>query len=753
MAPAIVEEAEKLWEIWNIRVCILLSFFIQICLTFLAPLRKRHRKMSFLIWILYLLADTVALYTIGSISNSSATSTTDDIFVFWSPFLLVHLGGPDTITALALEDNELWLRHLLQLATQSAGTIYLFYRAFRTKSGDDLLIAAVIMYVNGCVKYLERTTSLYLASMDTYRESLLGKPDAGPNYAALMEEYASRKAANIPVDIKSNLETVAHISSTNANVVVDCETRSGDHCARTKEMELVQQAHELYLKFRGLIADTMFTFKERIESREFFLGKIKNGNQAFKIIQIELNFLFDVFYTKVNTLQRARGITRVFSSVSVIASCLLFYFMSTHNYRKLDVYITYVLLGGALFMEVIAVIMLSFCDWAVVAAIKSAKRWCKASISVTLLEFWLRHRPRRWSEEISQYDLLYHCLNDHSTIVNILLLKRVKDVAEDFLYVSRINFDNDIGNLLYMELKIKATAAETTEDAKKACEARGDLVFSPDEFADYSNILRPWTLDVDYDESLLIWHIATNLCILNNPRKDDCERKQSESCCKFQKYSKMLGNYMMYLLIMKPSMTSSVAGIAQVRLQDTCEEAKKFIHRKLPQEEIGKWAKVKRFFIKCLLWPYGMIKDLMNNCNSCRERTPEAEKKKDSKLVDSRLPQLCRKILDVNTEWKPVEVKGDRSKSVLFDACRLAKELIEIGKKRDEEKQWEVTFKVWVELLCYAASRSKPTAHLAQLREGGEFITLVWLLMAHLGLGEQFRINKGTGWAKLIVRK
>ena len=65
------------------------------------------------------------------------------------------------------------VRHLLQLGTQSAGTFYLFYRATWNNSGDALLIPAVIMYIDGCVKYLERTTSLYLASMDTYRESLL----------------------------------------------------------------------------------------------------------------------------------------------------------------------------------------------------------------------------------------------------------------------------------------------------------------------------------------------------------------------------------------------------------------------------------------------------------------------------------------------------------------------------------------------------------------------------------------------------
>ena len=92
-------------------------------------------------------------------------------------------------------------------------------------------------------------------------------------------------------------------------------------------------------------------------------------------------------------------------------------------------------------------------------------------------------------------------------------------------------------------------------------------------------------------------------------------------------------------------------------------------------------------------------------------------------------------------------MKGDRHKSILFDACMLAKEL----DKLKTELKWKVTSKVWVELLSYAASRSRANSHIQQLSKGGELLTFVRLLMAQLGLREAWA--ESCTRAKLIVGK
>lgn len=116
----------------------------------------------------------------------------------------------------------------------------------------------------------------------------------------------------------------------------------------------------------------------------------------------------------------------------------------------------------------------------------------------------------------------------------------------------------------------------------------------------------------------------------------------------------------------------------------------------------------------------------------------------------------CKSILAVPTIAKPVTVKGDRSKSVLFDASMLAQALQKLqSTKVDNENKdkWFIISKVWVELLMYAASHIRSNSHAQQLSKGGDLITIVWLLMAHLGLGDQFQINEGHARAKLIVGK
>ncbi|GLT50500.1 hypothetical protein SLA2020_239830 [Shorea laevis] len=79
--------------------------------------------------------------------------------------------------------------------------------------------------------------------------------------------------------------------------------------------------------------------------------------------------------------------------------------------------------------------------------------------------------------------------------------------------------------------------------------------------------------------------------------------------------------------------------------------------------------------------------------------------------------------------------KGNENGNILFSAVQLAFQLM----RQNNQDRWKVMSKIWVELMCHAAINCRPNVHAKQPSRGGELLTLVWLLMNHLGLGTKNR--------------
>ncbi|KAK7824691.1 uncharacterized protein LOC111996904 [Quercus suber] len=735
MVYIIPRKFKKFYDTWNVQTFILFSLSLQTILILCAPSRKRTGNVIviWLIWSAYLLADWAANFAVGLISNrqddtpGKGPDDRYDILAFWAPFLLLHLGGPDTITAFALEDNALWLRHFVGLATQVAAAFIVFGQSLPT---NKLWVPTVLLFIAGTIKYGERTRALYLANLNKFRESMLKPPDPGPNYAKLMEEYASKKDAKLPTHMEMigepNKESKAALFAEDVGNLKD-------------DVVVVGHAYRFFNIFKGLIVDLIFSFRERHDSRLFFQNR--ESEDAFKVIAVELNFIYEVLYTKVVVVHSILGfVVRFISWIVVVAALLTFYSIDKKGFHKIDVRITYTLLFGAIGLDTIALFMLIFSDWTVASVKKSmeisfirpiAKFVCiplryylsfkrinwppqepqrssETTESINCLEWVRRILFRRWSEYLYTYDFIEYCLKERpkTTSLNVfdylcyflicvIETFGLKDFYDRMRYVSKKPCTRELWNFIFEQLKEKSKLADDPETAKRICAARGDWILQDSEWNSGSTKLMSYVVDFDYDQSLMSWHIATELCYTRDPNNPPDGSRE---------ISKTLSDYMLYLLVMQPTMMSAVAGIGQIRFRDTCAEAKKF------------------FSSRDLKGP--------------KEEHEEA----------------CERLLGINTDVPPVAVKGDRSKSVLFDACILAKELENLYKDKPENK-WKLMSEVWVELLSYAAGHCRANTHAAQLSKGGELITFVWLLMAHLGIGEQFQINEGHARAKLIVGK
>lgn len=166
------------------------SLCLQIILTIFGRRRKYISRnwIRVVTWVTYLSADWVATVALGMISNfqgddqaGSSHPNSMIIMAFWAPFLLVHLGGPDTITAYALEDNELWLRHLLGLIVQVAVAFHIFLKSW-TSSTYNLSVLALPIFVAGILKYGERTWVLWSASREKFSNTVdMSHSNGGPD--------------------------------------------------------------------------------------------------------------------------------------------------------------------------------------------------------------------------------------------------------------------------------------------------------------------------------------------------------------------------------------------------------------------------------------------------------------------------------------------------------------------------------------------------------------------------------------------
>jgi hypothetical protein len=144
------------WKERGLQLLVLLSFMLQVTLLILAEFRRciDSGVLRVFVWLAYMLADATAIYVLGHMSVTSR-SPEHELMALWAPFLLLHLGGQDNITAYAVEDNRLWLRHLQTLAMQVAAAAYVIYQSSILGLRSLLWPTTILVFVVGVLKYGE----------------------------------------------------------------------------------------------------------------------------------------------------------------------------------------------------------------------------------------------------------------------------------------------------------------------------------------------------------------------------------------------------------------------------------------------------------------------------------------------------------------------------------------------------------------------------------------------------------------------
>ncbi|KAK3220350.1 hypothetical protein Dsin_014320 [Dipteronia sinensis] len=426
--------------------------------------------------------------------------------------------------------------------------------------------------------------------------------------------------------------------------------------------------------------------------------------------------MYDLLYTKAAIVYSRLGILfRVISFIASVTALVLFsVIIDIHAYSSIDVSITYILLIGAVVLEVYAFCVILFSDWTALWYAGLRKINLRSMCCATFPCHSILANRKRWSRSMAQYNLVSSCLQQQRWF-GFQKLPWIGDLLEKYRCLSWEDVDMDIEELIFRQLVEKSNEIKDDRFNIESCRIllakRGDYVLEKryglhDQFC--------WsTTKVEFDHSLLLWHIATDLCYYSD--LDDIHGGDVNKLDSKCKTSKCLSDYMLYLLVFNPSMLPE--GIGEIRYRDTFTEALRF----------------------------SLYEEVYYIDGPILERREKYLRKSEA----------CKALLQVNFDAAQEAIKGDKSQSLLLYGSRLAKQLKSLEIDNNHPNKWDVISEVWVEMLTYASNKCRWKEHGQQLRKGGELLTHVRLLMVHLGLSEQYRIQnvkfdeKNIGYLKL----
>lgn len=209
-------------------------------------------------------------------------------------------------------------------------------------------------------------------------------------------------------------------------------------------------AYDLFNIFKRFFVDLILGFDDRDNSQSLF--KEISWDKAFKVIEMELGFMYDVLYTKATVIHSPRGwCLRLigFSFTSIVLA--LFSVIHKLEYSNIDLVLTFLLLSIAILLEVYAFLLLLSSDWTDLWLSKRAtSSICRA---ITCVQ---PPKQPRWSNSMSQFNLLSFSLKDkHEVFYGIQKRLRIDKFLEKHQYTTCEKVPDELKELIFDHLKKK----------------------------------------------------------------------------------------------------------------------------------------------------------------------------------------------------------------------------------------------------------------------------------------------------------
>ncbi|TVU40325.1 hypothetical protein EJB05_13783, partial [Eragrostis curvula] len=282
---------------------------VAVSMVFLATFGSmRRRSMNFfaqkVVLVVYILPFSLVTYTLGSMQSSSIKSS---MYPIWATSLYILFGSADSVTAYSLDDNNQLMRHAYETA------ICIFYVGLitvTTTSNAFNIYSVFAMAFYAFVKFMQRRLAHRMASASCDFNKVVADymcvehDRSGPSYNPVsMEGY--QYLVDWPCYIYPTLD--ASTSYAREDKVVDLET-----LWQCNDRSLSQELKETCLSFSlfHLLRRRYFGFEcaesSQPKTRSFIFKGLLARNEdgiidyirVFKVIEVELAFMYDFFFTK-----------------------------------------------------------------------------------------------------------------------------------------------------------------------------------------------------------------------------------------------------------------------------------------------------------------------------------------------------------------------------------------------------------------------------------------------------------------------
>ncbi|KAF8687760.1 hypothetical protein HU200_042695 [Digitaria exilis] len=658
----------------------------------LGPLRRRlsHGLLHHIVAGVYSLSYPLVGYIIGGMQSSNWYFND---YTVWAVFLLLLLSSTDSLTVCRLNDIDNWksiyvkqlfkgfllVSIVLKLARDMAGRVdanYLWYPLsgimFVIVIKSYVMIASMRMVSKSHIGKNVKVIAEYMQYIDNKLVAFNAETMEGYRYMVAGEKQCVNRRGRTPwykEPEKLKVTTVEQIWQCKENLLTDDRgVVLKDVCL---SMALSKMLNRRFAGFNLSEADLDKTHNFVFEG---LLVGDKPHQRAFRVIEEELVFVHDMYYTRYSYLYQKGRYLALCLPFIMSALCSWLTVSSLHVKHHDGHYDSNIsnrsLKSGTIFITAIVAILEAYqmylymaSGWFKVALIRSyvttpflQTSYC-AEIIIRLLLMLKVYRP--WKAKLGQYCFLEN-LGRKSKVMNCLHYATLSLVDKSMKgRKNSVKLSENVTKAIIDSL-IESNGLLTNGVASLEKNGVRDLSWACDATATDGAVSR----------TILVWHIATTLC----EHKLDKKGREAEEV----RTASTLSKYCMHLLAFAPNFLPDHSSISESILDQSIDKGG------------DQWQELDKVL-------------------------------EGSTDLESRCKELLKiDIGDDDVSEAPLVAQG----------VHLARQ---IG-TQDSKLQGKILSDFWVEMMLYVSPSDDARAHLEVLARGGEFITHLWALLTHAGV-------------------